>query len=520
MGGFTNSLSVADCRRAAMSSQSERGTELDPFMLRQYLRLNEAIEQFTADMVAHDPKVFRNRSSDIRYVVERYLYFALVTDRKLYDYFVAFETGAALPDVNDLSIWGRQIAPYFKGARPAFAPRTWRLRCLRYLHRLHSRTSVQIEGIDGGRPQILFLVIQPKFVRYLKPIADALCVPYAFLTIDHTEMFSHLAEQGLPRVHVQMNVEWERLTHLANRMVGPGLRLGLFDSWILKLKALKRVLGTANPSCIVIPEGNADIYELANQAAKAADVPTLCVQQGWAPTVHLGFRNMSYDRMCVWGQKFADLLAPYNPKQRFVVTGSHVIACGSQGDIKTRHAIAFFLQNGAHWMSDATWRAMLDFVAWAAATFPDYEIRVRAHPGEPLRPADESRLGNAENLRRMPAGEFPLRDVLLGCRVAIAMTSTTILEAAASGTIPLILDVNGFGPYHPDIVSSGAAIEVKSFGDAREELERLVNDDQYCASFAEPLENARRGLFVRSGEEALNAIVAEINEIARIHARQ
>jgi hypothetical protein len=497
-----------------MSSQREGGITSKPFVLSQYLQLNDAIEQFTADMVAHDPKVFRSGRSDIRYVIERYLYFALVADRKLYDYFVAVETGAALPDVNDLSIWGRQIAPYFRDARPTFEPQNWRSRCLRYLHQLHSRSGVQVEGCDDGRPRILFLVLHPKFVRYLKPIADTLCLPYAFLTIDHTEMFCHLAEQGLPRVHIQMNVEWEGFTKLANRMVGFELRLGLFDGWILKLNALKRVLGTTSPSCIVVPEGNADIYELVNQAAKAAGVPTLCVQQGWAPVVHTGFRNMSYDRMCVWGQKFADLLSPYNPQERFVVTGNHMIASASQGDISKRSTVAFFLQNGAHWITQRAWCSMLELIEWASKEFPENEIRVREHPGAPLQPADELRLKALPNVRLMSPVTSPLVDVLSGCRVAVAMNSTVILEAVASGIVPLILDVAGFGPYHPDIASDKAAIEVTSFCAARRGITRLMQDDAYCASFAQPLDDVRKGLFLKNGDEALQAIATEIRDLS------
>jgi len=62
-------------RDATLSDNQE--TSYEKFMLPQYLRLNDAIEQFTADMVAHDPQAFRGGGGDIRYVVERQLFFAL-----------------------------------------------------------------------------------------------------------------------------------------------------------------------------------------------------------------------------------------------------------------------------------------------------------------------------------------------------------------------------------------------------------------------------------------------------------
>ena len=56
----------------------------------------------------------------------------------------------------------------------------------------------------------------------------------------------------------------------------------------------------------------------------AARISCLCIQQGWSPIVHNGFRNMSFSAMLTWGEGFAELLRPHNPAQRFVVTGSPV----------------------------------------------------------------------------------------------------------------------------------------------------------------------------------------------------
>jgi hypothetical protein len=98
-----------------MSSRQDDAL-FDPFMLPHYLRLNEAIERFTADTAEQDSGAFRSGDVDLRYVVERQLFFATFADRKLFEYFVACETGGALPDAGELSIWGRQIAPYFRWA--------------------------------------------------------------------------------------------------------------------------------------------------------------------------------------------------------------------------------------------------------------------------------------------------------------------------------------------------------------------------------------------------------------------
>ena len=72
----------------------EAGDSLaDPFSVSLYLRLCEAIGRLTAAWVAADPAAFVVRGADLRYVVERHLYFSLVADRGLYRKFVARERG-------------------------------------------------------------------------------------------------------------------------------------------------------------------------------------------------------------------------------------------------------------------------------------------------------------------------------------------------------------------------------------------------------------------------------------------
>lgn len=499
-----------------MSTGRDQQDTADPFFLPYYLRLNKAIEQFTADAVAQDPWIFRAGRADIRYAAERKLYFALVSSAELYRYFVAKETRAPVPNVGDLSIWARQIAPYFGGSRPSFGSPTSPLsRVLRSIHRRYGRAHVRVEGCGPGNPELLFLVIHPKFVRYLKPIAEATGRPYAFLAIDNSQMGSYLAERGLPRVLLDMTPESELFTRPLVKILGLEFRTCLFDSCIIQVNAIRRALRDLAPRCVVVPEGNADIYELVNQAGKSIAIPTVCIQQGWAPIVHPGFRNMSYDRMCVWGKTFADLLLPHNGKQKFSIVGNHMISCERQGDISKRSAIAFFLQNGAHWITENAWSALLDFIEWTARQFPTHEIRVREHPGEGLKREDAARLGALANVKLMPPAHYPLVDVLSDCRCAVAINSTVVLEAIAGGIVPLILDVCGFGQYNPDVERDGAAIEVRNFCDARQALKRVMDGDAYAASFAARLDHVTKGLFALHGQEAVQAIAEEIVAVAR-----
>jgi glycosyltransferase involved in cell wall biosynthesis len=95
------------------------------------------------------------------------------------------------------------------------------------------------------------------------------------------------------------------------------------------------------------------------------------------------------------------------------------------------------------------------------------------------------------------------------------MYSTTILEAAATGAVPLILNVNGFDHYSPNIAAEGGAVEVQDFAAARTALSRLMLDEKYWFSFDAGLDRVRQRFFARDRDAALAAIVSEIETLRR-----
>jgi hypothetical protein len=52
------------------------------------------------------------------------------------------------------------------------------------------------------------------------------------------------------------------------------------------------------------------------------------------------------------------------------------------------------------------------------------------------------------------------------------------------------------------------------FRPSRAELARLMNDAAYYASFAQPLDKERESLIRQDGDRALQAIAAEIRDLA------
>lgn len=470
------------------------------------LAICDAIEAFTSIAVRNSGAAYLHRGANLRYAIERVIYFVAVNDGALLN----ATTRAWLDQVpvheEGLSSSSRLIAPLLSPPRSTKGASTERTRPRPlYVHysrlsdRRKDRTSWSTHGDVKASPT-LFLVIQYKFVRFLRPIFDRL-ESAAFLVIDDAVLADRLIDEGLPVVHVVRQIPPPPDKRLSSGLIE-------FASIAEQFNAVLSAFRTLTPDCVVIPEGNAPANEVTNQVCHRLGIPSLCVQQGWSPIVHSGFRNMSYDRMLVWGEGFADVLRPWNPGQRFLATGHHLLRVET-AEAHRKEAIGFFPQTGGPLLSEWASEEFLGFIEWTAATFPDRTVLVRDHPSSPLDDRDRARLGAHRNLEFTPPEKATLDEVLSRCAVAVAIYSTTILEAMAAGTLPLILNFTGLPHYNPDLAKDGAAIEVKTPADARSVLGRLMSGLEQPAFYA-GREAVVHRYFACDRDAALGNIVDEI----------
>ena len=133
-------------------------------------------------------------------------------------------------------------------------------------------------------------------------------------------------------------------------------------------------------------EGNAPQDILALEVAKKLNIPCYCIQQGWAPFIHNGFRNMSFSEYFVWGKEFANLLKRFNPKQEFLVTGSPFIKdSDSNIEITKLRNISFFLQDISPLINETAFQNFFDLIILTSKCFPEISIIVKEHPSSILK---------------------------------------------------------------------------------------------------------------------------------------
>jgi hypothetical protein len=226
-------------------------------------------------------------------------------------------------------------------------------------------------------------------------------------------------------------------------------------------------------------EGNADVDVVISEVGKAFAIPTLCIQQGWCPVIHSGFQNMTFKKMYVWGDKFVQMLKPYNPSQKFIVSGSHVLQGLHRSklariDEHTRITIGFFLQSPGVMLPKIGFDNFLSLIFELAIGFPDTNFFIREHPSYPL--ADDLKIEfcRLQNISLLPPESFSLGDVFQRINLTVSVYSTAILESLAANVVPIICGMGNMPSYYPDLASEGLALQVNGISEAKRLIGRVI----------------------------------------------
>ncbi|HLY66153.1 MAG TPA: hypothetical protein VKU60_11520, partial [Chloroflexota bacterium] len=364
----------------------------------------------------------------------------------------------------------------------------------------------------GSRPvarcSALFLVHHPKFVQYLQPIAAELTDRAPVWVALQASLSDQLCMEGQACIALAASHSLAGVKALW-RPPCPG-----YGSFFGQFDALYRLCSEQRPGCVVVAEGNASIDEIMSQVGRLLGIPVLCIQHGWAPIPHNGFRNWSYAAALMWGEGFADVLKPLNPGQRFMVTGSHILDSGLDWRPPERPAVSFFLQAATRTVSPELWQDFLELITDTATRCPEATVRVREHPSHPLTPGERAWLARKPNVEFADPASHSLMDVLRATSVTVAISSTTILESAAFLVPPVIYNRTSMPKYSPDVDALGAGIEVHDRAAALNAIAHLLQDADFLQSFEPKMLAFRERFFHRFDGRSLGRVVEAIREVA------
>ena len=492
--------------------QMNKPVEYD-FSFEYIQQLCQAIEDLTQSRELKQPNAFSYRGANLKYAFERALYFLAFNNERLRLFFSQWRQDQ-LPEVIDFNTEiERDLAFYL--CQSSIEPKRLRVK-FKNIIRLYKLQKNRLYRLwlklktgkfFQNQDVAVISIDHPKFTRFLEPITDNLTISCLYLLQPKLGLKPFFVDKKLPFVDITSPKKFLVKEELTDVFLDFQYIIDLYDYYYATLKELK-------PQSVIVIEGNHIQDEIINQVGKQLSIPVICLQQGWSPVIHNGFRNMSYTKMLVWGQGFADLLQPYNPEQQFVVTGSHIINSGQQTILSqnlSNQGISFFFQSPkpTEFGTQESWRQLMALVTWTAKEFSEVPVLVREHPQYPFSNEEKSALSKS-NIKLVAPSDYSLAAVLNASFLIVAIYSTTILEGIAAGVLPLVFNTTSLPAYFPDIHAAGAGIEVKSLEAAKQTIRRLVTDQKYRGSFQPKLKEFQHRYFQASGSEAVSRIVEEI----------
>jgi hypothetical protein len=470
--------------------------------------VTEAVDSVASEISAADPGAFRYRGADLEPATKRILYIQLVNNSALLAAYLNAREGDR-PDPPPLANGLEQAAALqvLSGTPESQPPSQGPSRPLPRVRRGIGRIADRVTGGGGGKPAfdangpVLFVLDHPKYQRFIAPIVaglgsiDAVVAapagePPPDIVIDALDAAAPVPARRAPR----------HLRGLPNMLV--------------ELDDMLETIESLGPRCVVVAEGGGPVDAIAGAAAQILGVPSVCLQHGWSPLIHTGFRDMPYASAALWGEGFRDLLAPFNPGLGFHVTGTPLLEGGAeapqrlQADLGGRRGVGFFLQPTSPWNEPEHLEELYELAIETARSSAGAISLVREHPGDPLGEETLERFSAEPNLLLVSAADYSLREVLDACAVAVSIYSSTLLEAAALGIPVVVFNPTSMPRMSPDLEALGAGLEVDSLDAAIDAVERSLNDPGFRRSLEPGLKKVRERYFASVDGLAVKRIAA------------
>lgn len=479
--------------------------------------LSDLIGLYTTELRKKNPFLFYYRGINLVYAIERELYFKYISSEKM---FQAFLSG--LEDKDAEEVLAEDDLEYFfltqfktRPINKKMPETTWfkeQVSLLRSIGKnLKHILKAYLTSFKKNKAKIRFQgavvlhIVQPKFYRYLENVLNNLTdrAIVIITTFDTSELGWSAKKFNLINGQEDLNsglpFKWRASKYLRKYFTE---QLKIVDRFLTFFK-------NSRPAKIFLVEGNTGHDEILNQIGKHLNIEVICFQQGWSPIVHSGFRNFNFSKMLMWGDGFIELMRTYNPSQNFISVGTHILKEPAKKDYEKIKGVAFFLQSVSKIITKSVWEDFLNLIEWTAGEFKDHSVLIREHPSSPLLKEEKEKL-NAANIYFVNAPSFTLDDIFKLCTISVSIFSTTILESIHAGVIPIVYNPALSVKYNPDIEIWNAGIEVKTVGDAKRNISRLLMDEDSTEIFKYGMKAFSSQFFFCSSDAAIENISKEL----------
>ncbi len=457
-----------------------------------YIDICEAISYYTNQICNIDKNAFCYRGANLKYAVERCLYIQCINSENLKYYYIKKRKKQKIIYLKGLNNHENDLFRIIfdrKNYKVKYKYFNSLLKKIAHIIRLLKFVFVRNNYSYDNQNQIIFNISNIKFINYLNPILKHLDKnTYKFQTGSNNNLASFLKKNFFV---LNINNRYDFFKHIfSSTFLSDFLELLKdFDNNISELENNK-------PKCIVTIEGNAPQDIIALEVAKKLEVPCYCIQQGWAPLIHNGFRNMSFSEYFVWGKEFKNLLKEFNPKQKFLVTGSPFLSSKNSyiysQELKT---ISFFLQDTSPLISKKAFLKFFDLIIQTSECFPEKSIIVKEHPSSKLDFYLKEKLLNLSNITFYQSNSQKLNEILESSDITLSIFSSVILESLAKNKVPIICSFSCLPKYFPYLVEKKCALEVFTKKEALRTINNFVENPEELKLFQKNILKIKKNLF-------------------------
>jgi len=216
-------------------------------------------------------------------------------------------------------------------------------------------------------------------------------------------------------------------------------------------------------------EGTSPLEITTVLAAASQGIKTVCVQYGWPPYLHAGFRNLPYHSFSCWGAAFQKKLALYNPNVKFLEEGylseyaPVSVVCQKQHHFQLLVA----LQGPVGYIQPEHWSLFLELIN--TLSMLPIDIWVKEHP--------QIKIENTSLFKNVTfyTGDGAVQQALLKeADAVLGIYSSSMIEAPLFDCIPVIFNPTDIPSIYSEITEYEVGIECRTKETVLQAIERLI----------------------------------------------
>lgn len=284
----------------------------------------------------------------------------------------------------------------------------------------------------------------------------------------------------------------------------------IINKMLINFFLIQRSIAILKPKVIVSFEGDAWDHEMLYLLSKKIGFKSIIVQTATdlEATQKAGFHNLRQTKILVWGKHYQKIYQKNCPNQKIIkVVGNLLI---NNKKKLSKNKIGILLQRRNYKISSENLEKFKELVNWLSKTF-NKKIIIRPHPldDEDYYNLKKKTFKNdiiIHNPKKVPIGE-----TLNECSIIFAKYTSTIVEAASIGIIPVILDtslkfekkIDDLRNYNPPLIS-------RSINQIKKTITILHNNDKKRGHISRKISNKFRNHINYFGKDSLKRIKSEI----------